>query len=197
MSPDLKQNTRKQILKTAGKLFSKGGYFGVSMQDIADQVGIKKASLYYHFKSKDELAEILLRDAINELKSELKESVDKSRILSDVFFNIIKTFLDFKIKHPEITLLHSLGLSSDNKIPIVQFVIELRIELIKFLRELIGSVDFARKLTYRTAFTLATTLMSVVLNPFLQKSRSSKQLASDFTALLFPSASPYAEKNNK
>jgi AcrR family transcriptional regulator len=178
--------TRNKILTTTGWLFSQRGYFGVSMQDIAEEVGITKSALYYHFASKDTLAEILLRDAVNQLKKELKKAKNGSRLPADALFNLTKTFLDFKIKHPEITLLHSLGLSSDEKLPLVQLVVDLRTELIKFLRDLIEGIDFARKMTYRTIFTLTTTLMSFVLHPFQYNSQSPKQLASDLTALLLP-----------
>lgn len=186
-------NTQKKILKVTGKLFSERGYFGVSMQDIADEVGITKAALYYHFKSKDDLAEVLLREAVDELKLKLKSAVDRSQTSPDVFFNLIKAFLDFKIQHPEITLLHSLGLSSDEKLPLVQFVVDLRTELIKFLRELIVGIDFARKMTFRAVTTLITILMSFVLNPFQSKARNTKKLADDFTALIF--SNPTAKKD--
>ena len=50
-----KESTRDKILNTAGKLFSQRGYFGVSMSQIAQQVGITKAALYYHFDSKQDI----------------------------------------------------------------------------------------------------------------------------------------------
>ena len=44
-----------QIKKVALKQFSENGYEGASMADIANVVGIKKQSIYTHFKGKDEL----------------------------------------------------------------------------------------------------------------------------------------------
>ena len=46
---------RQQILVETEKLFATRGYNGTSIQGIADAVGIKKASLLYHFSSKAEL----------------------------------------------------------------------------------------------------------------------------------------------
>lgn len=46
---------RVEILEVAAKLFSKGGYDSVGMRDIADRAGILPGSLYYHFKSKQEI----------------------------------------------------------------------------------------------------------------------------------------------
>jgi AcrR family transcriptional regulator len=51
---------RDQILDAAAQLFSEQGYSAVSTRRIAEAVGVKQASLYYHFASKhDILAELL------------------------------------------------------------------------------------------------------------------------------------------
>jgi AcrR family transcriptional regulator len=43
------ENTRARALDAADTLLHEHGYLGVSMDAIADQVGIRKASLYHHF----------------------------------------------------------------------------------------------------------------------------------------------------
>lgn len=45
------------------KHFAKNGYEGASLAQIAEDVGIKKQSIYTHFKGKDDLFLQLLRDA--------------------------------------------------------------------------------------------------------------------------------------
>ncbi len=47
--------TKEKIFQAAVELFSKNGYPGVSMQQIADRVGIKKSSIYNHYESKDDI----------------------------------------------------------------------------------------------------------------------------------------------
>lgn len=51
----VKENTRQTILKVSIDLFAKKGYANVSVRDIAKAVGIKPASLYYHFANKQSL----------------------------------------------------------------------------------------------------------------------------------------------
>jgi AcrR family transcriptional regulator len=53
--------SRQQILDVAAKLFRARGYTETSLRDIGEQAGMKAASLYYHFASKEKLAaEVLL-----------------------------------------------------------------------------------------------------------------------------------------
>lgn len=48
-------DTRKEILDTALDLFSKKGYYGTSIREIAEHVGIQKSSIYNHFNSKEDI----------------------------------------------------------------------------------------------------------------------------------------------
>lgn len=46
---------KQQIIEAAISCFSEKGYRGTSIQDIADALGIAKGSLYFYFKSKEDL----------------------------------------------------------------------------------------------------------------------------------------------
>lgn len=52
---EVKMTTRERIVIESLKLFAKKGYDGVSMREIAAAVGIKGASLYNHFKGKEDI----------------------------------------------------------------------------------------------------------------------------------------------
>jgi AcrR family transcriptional regulator len=55
-------NTRARIQQVAVELFSERGYDGTALREIAEQLGITKAALYYHFKTKDEIVSSLVAD---------------------------------------------------------------------------------------------------------------------------------------
>lgn len=48
-------NARERVLIAAETLFRQRGYNSVTMRDIAEEVGIRQASLYYHFPTKEQL----------------------------------------------------------------------------------------------------------------------------------------------
>ena len=51
--------TRESILMVALRLFSRNGYEGTSMRDIAGEVGITQGAIYKHFAGKDALLEAI------------------------------------------------------------------------------------------------------------------------------------------
>ena len=48
--------SRREILDAAARLFQKNGYGDTSLRELANAVGMKAGSLYYHFASKEQLA---------------------------------------------------------------------------------------------------------------------------------------------
>ncbi len=56
MSRQVKESARDRVIAVAEQLFSDRGYKAVTLRDIADELGIRQASLYHHFPNgKEEL----------------------------------------------------------------------------------------------------------------------------------------------
>ncbi len=60
-------DTRSRIQAIALDLFSEQGYDATSLREIAERLGVTKAALYYHFKSKEEIVESLTSDHVKRL----------------------------------------------------------------------------------------------------------------------------------
>ncbi len=56
------KSTKERILAAALELFSTQGFEATSVSQIADEVGIRKASMYSHFTSKQEILEALIKE---------------------------------------------------------------------------------------------------------------------------------------
>ena len=59
--------TNDVILAVAVDLFSSGGYDGTSMRDIAAKVGVRPASIYNHFASKEDLLWAIVQSTMTDL----------------------------------------------------------------------------------------------------------------------------------
>jgi TetR/AcrR family transcriptional regulator, transcriptional repressor for nem operon len=67
-------DTRERILDSVQRLTQTRSFHGFSFQDIADEVGVRKASLYHHFESKDDVAVAMLKRAADWVSTELKKT---------------------------------------------------------------------------------------------------------------------------
>ena len=59
-------NTKQEILEASLELFSVQGFEATSISQIADAVGIRKASLYSHFESKQAILDALVKDVLEQ-----------------------------------------------------------------------------------------------------------------------------------
>lgn len=68
------EQTRQQILDTARRLFAEYGYDATSIQMIADELGLTKAAVYYHFRAKSDMLHAALQPGIQRLAVLLDEA---------------------------------------------------------------------------------------------------------------------------
>lgn len=74
------QARNEEVFRTAAKLMSERGYAGTSMGDLADAVGMTKAGLYHHIKSKQDMLFQILQFAMETLE---REVIEPTRDLPD------------------------------------------------------------------------------------------------------------------
>ena len=60
----LLQEPRREILRTAARLFQQQGYDATSMNDVAAALKLSKGGLYHHFQSKDEILFYIMSHAM-------------------------------------------------------------------------------------------------------------------------------------
>lgn len=52
---EIREQKMRAVLSVASRMFNEAGYHGTSLDDIANEVGVTKAALYYYFKNKEQL----------------------------------------------------------------------------------------------------------------------------------------------
>jgi AcrR family transcriptional regulator len=61
-------DTRSRIQDIALELFTEHGYEATSLREIAERLGVTKAALYYHFKTKDDIVVSFMEDRVAALE---------------------------------------------------------------------------------------------------------------------------------
>ena len=77
----IEKNTKDRIFEASIDLFSDKGFDAASMREIAEIVGIKKASLYSHYRSKDQILENILKYPIERIDTVGQQDVDTEELI--------------------------------------------------------------------------------------------------------------------
>ena len=95
-------NTKRLIFEAAINVFSNCGYNGATMDDIALRAGVAKGTLYYHFKSKEDIFNFTISEGMNVIKEEIdavifveQNPIEKLKALCKVELNLVYTNRDF------------------------------------------------------------------------------------------------------
>ena len=70
-----KEEFRKKIVVTSGTIFSRYGFKKTTMDEIAGALKIGKSSIYYYFKSKEEIFEAVVLHEADILRNELTTAI--------------------------------------------------------------------------------------------------------------------------
>lgn len=94
--------TKKVIFEAAIKTFSNFGYNGTTMDQVAEAAGVAKGTLYYHYKSKEEIFNFIIEEGLGLMVEELKEHIktvtnplEKLRIICKAQLSILYRNKDF------------------------------------------------------------------------------------------------------
>lgn len=127
-NPDAKD----RILKAAIKVFAEKSFEGSRVDEIAKEANVSKSLIYYHFKSKDEILEVMVHSFLEEYLDLIKVAeVDthqtKEKEMKKRFENLYSGFQEKNADLIRIILIDSLKKS--NKKPIVFRIVEKLIEM--------------------------------------------------------------------
>ncbi|WP_169787669.1 TetR/AcrR family transcriptional regulator [Luteipulveratus mongoliensis] len=95
------RDTKSDICKAAIDVIAAKGVEGASLREIAEAVGITKASLYYHYASKQELVNALLIPLIDDMRSVL-DGLDQRPWSPTEVRNVLTEFIDSLIRHRDV-----------------------------------------------------------------------------------------------
>ncbi|MBI5602274.1 MAG: TetR/AcrR family transcriptional regulator [Deltaproteobacteria bacterium] len=83
---------KERIIEESIKAFLSRGFRGTTTKELTDAAGVAKGTLYWHFKSKDEILDAILEKFFKEFIGGIKDAVDRC---SGNFLAKFKTFFKF------------------------------------------------------------------------------------------------------
>ena len=106
-------NTKQEILEASLDLFSVKGFEATSISQIANAVGIRKASLYSHFENKQAILDALVKDVLDQYAErsifakadwdEYDDAEDKSALTPDAAAQMILWQIRYILHDPHIS----------------------------------------------------------------------------------------------
>lgn len=103
-------NTKQEILDASLELFSVHGFEATSISQIADAVGIRKASLYSHFENKQSILDTLVKDVLEQYtehsifaRADWEKSDVSLPLNSDEAANMIQNQIQYILHDPYVS----------------------------------------------------------------------------------------------
>lgn len=87
------------MLEAALQLFVEQGYFNTNVPDISRLSRCSVGSIYHHFLNKEEIADQLYNNGIEQFRRGLSEVIDPEADLASTIRTIVVTFLQFAESH--------------------------------------------------------------------------------------------------
>lgn len=97
----IRENTRDRLLTCALRLFALHSFAGTSLQMIADNLGVTKAAIYHHFKTRDDILTAVLKPALEELR-DLITAAEAHRTPHARADALLVGFVDMTVRHREL-----------------------------------------------------------------------------------------------
>jgi TetR/AcrR family transcriptional regulator, cholesterol catabolism regulator len=91
--------TRQDILEAAAQIFRQKGFHGASMNDIADAVHLRKASLYHHVSSKQEILLGILDQALEMLLTRISIITESNEPADKKLRLMIREYLQILVEN--------------------------------------------------------------------------------------------------
>jgi TetR/AcrR family transcriptional regulator len=96
-----REQRREYIIDAAEKLFIDKGYDNVPMNDIANEVGVNRATLYLYFKNKDSLYFAVLQRGLYLMRDAFQESIKEDQTGLERLIALCHSFFSYCKEHPE------------------------------------------------------------------------------------------------
>lgn len=94
-----RENRRRAIIDAALSLFARKDFHEVTVDEIAEQIGLSKGTLYLYFKNKEDLFFSIIQEKTDQLFGRLQEAMSQGETFIERMENLIRSYLLFFEEH--------------------------------------------------------------------------------------------------
>jgi AcrR family transcriptional regulator len=123
-------DTRERIQAAARELFARKGVQKTSLQEIADELGITKPALYYHFASREDLLRSIVQPLIDAGQRFVEEQEKATAVEARA---LLQGYFDFHYEHRDDILLLLAELTTLAELGMIEVVLAWRARLTDLL----------------------------------------------------------------
>lgn len=117
----VKEEVRSHIVEVARKIFTSYGFRKTTMEAIAAATRKGKSSIYYYFKSKDQIFRAVVEKEASELKLQLDEAIQRDHTPIEM----LKTYIFFRLHHIR-TVKNFYAALNDEHLSGMDFILDIR-----------------------------------------------------------------------
>jgi AcrR family transcriptional regulator len=104
----VERGSRQRIISAGEKLFARRRFHEITMDDVCDEAGVGKGTIYRHFKDKDDLLAEIILSGLTELRSRLDERVSQDLPFEERLGRALDEMIDFFSRRRQLfCLLHA------------------------------------------------------------------------------------------
>ena len=96
-----KEQRRKAIMKAAAEVINKHGFPATSLDLIAEKAELSRGTIYFYFKTREELYGSVLLNWLNDFLGELEKKIKSDNPLDEILGDVGELYLDYYMKYPQ------------------------------------------------------------------------------------------------
>ena len=100
MKPQKPVANAEKLIDIAETLFAEKGFYGASVRDLAEGIGIAKSSLLHHFPTKEKLYAAVLKKLADEMTAEVRQIRERFPDEKKQIFRFVQTLCNHSEKKP-------------------------------------------------------------------------------------------------
>lgn len=183
----MKPNRKEEIIFTAAQLFKEKGYSAVSMRDLAQELGIKAASLYNHIHSKQEILASIIMQVAKRFTIHIEEVSPKPISAIKKLEEIIGMHIDLTIQQTDFLACMNndwMHLGEENKESYMEMRADYETKFREILQEGIAAKELKESDPEIMLFSILSTLRTFYLWYAKNKNINPDVLKTDLTKTL-------------